>query len=100
MKRMAALIGTALVLALGGNPAAATTIATFTTSGTTSGGAVAGTANFDVSGSVLEITLSNTTASIGDIAQVLDGLAFTADGAGLTLTGVTAAGFLDCHSGT
>src|SRR5260370_28085040 len=97
---MAALIVAALALALWGNPAVATTIATFTTSGSTSGGAVAGTGNFDVTGSVFEITLTNTTASIGDIAQVLDGLSFTANGAGLVLTGVTAAGFLDCSSGT
>jgi len=52
----------------------------FTTSGSTSGGPVAGTADFKVIGSTLELILENTTGSVGAIAQVLDGLSFTLGG--------------------
>ena len=74
----------------------------FTTSGTTSGGSVSGTANFEITGAnAFEITIANTTTSVGDIAQVLDGLGFTlTGGSGVTFTGVTAAGFENCTSGS
>lgn len=73
-----------------------------TTSGLSSGGeSVSGSADFQIIGSTLQITLTNTTSPINDIGQVLDGLGFTLiGGSGVTLTGVTAAGFMDCHTGT
>jgi hypothetical protein len=93
---LASLLGA--VMAFAGNPALADVI--FTTSGTTSGGAVSGTATFKVVGSTLEVILDNTSALVGSIAQVLDGLAFTSDGTGLVLVSVSAAGFIDCTTST
>jgi PEP-CTERM motif len=73
----------------------------FTTSGTTSGGSVSGSADFEMGGSGLTITLTNTTGSVGTIAQVLDGLTFTlTDGTVVSLVSVAATGFEDCHTGT
>jgi PEP-CTERM motif-containing protein len=74
----------------------------FTTSGTTSGGSVSGTADFELTGlDSFEITITNTTTSVVDIAQVLDGLGFTlTGGSGVTFTGVTATGFENCTSGS
>jgi PEP-CTERM motif len=73
-----------------------------TTTGTTSGGSVSGSADFEIIGpSTMEIILTNTTGTVGHIAQVLDGLTFTLTGAaGVTLTSVSASGFEDCHTGT
>jgi hypothetical protein len=72
-------------------------IFTFSTSGTTSGGSVSGSATFDISSSAMTITLANT-GPIASIAQVLDGLAFTLSGpvTGLALTSVSANGFETC----
>jgi hypothetical protein len=73
----------------------------FNTSGSTSGGSVSGTADFTILASTLDVTITNTTNPVNDLARVLDGLAFTlVGGSGLTLTSVTAAGFVDCTSGT
>ena len=73
----------------------------FTTSGTTSGGAVSGKATFSLVGSnELDITLVNT-STVSNDADVLAGLAFTlTGGTGLSLTSVNAASFQDCTSGT
>jgi hypothetical protein len=91
----------ALVLALAAPPAMADFIFTSTTTGTTSGGSVSGTATFKLVGSTFEVILANTTGSVDDIAQVLDGLAFTlVGGSGLSLSSVSATGFEDCTSGT
>jgi PEP-CTERM motif len=79
-----------------------------TTTGTTSGGSVSGSADFEIVGSTLEITLKNTTNPVNDIARVLDGLTFTlTGGSGVTLTlvkanadGSNAHPFEDCQSGS
>ena len=91
----------ALLLGLSAAPALGSPI-TITTSGTTSGGAVSGSAVFTFSGTSLTIALQNTTATWGSVASVLDGLSFTyTGGAGLTLTGVSSpSNFMDCSSGT
>jgi hypothetical protein len=95
-----------LLLAMG---VTSTAQATFvTTSGTTSGGAVSGSANFEIVGSILEITITNTSGSIANVAQVLDGLGFTLiGGSGLALIdvianvdGSNAHPFEDCTSAT
>jgi hypothetical protein len=84
------------LMAMGAPRASADIITTFTTSGTTSGGNVAGTATFDISGTGMTITLENT-GPIASIAQVLDGLGFTlTGGTGLALTNVSAKGFETC----
>lgn len=68
----------------------------FTTSGTTTGGSVSGSANFALSGGDIIVTLTNT-SSVTAVAQVLDALNFTlTGGSGLTLIGVAANGFEDC----
>ena len=75
----------------------------FTTSGTSGGNAVSGSADFSIiSPGVLQIVITNTTGSavnpLNQISEVLDGLAFTlTGGSGFTLTNVSAAGgFEDC----
>jgi PEP-CTERM motif len=89
----------ALVLGLAAPPAMADFI--FNTGGTTSGGSVSGTADFKIVGSTLELILTNTSVSETNVAQVLDGLAFTlVGGSVVALTGVSAAGFVDCTTGT
>jgi hypothetical protein len=86
------------VIALAAVPAMANFTTIVTTSGTTSGGSVAGMATFTDVGTTLTIALENDTTNVNAIARVLDGLTFTLTGSfsGLTLTGVTAAGFYDC----
>jgi hypothetical protein len=85
----------AVLLGMSAAPALATTIA-ITTSGTTSG-PVSGEADFTFSGNSLTITIKNTTSTWKDIASAIDGLSYTlVGGAGLTLTNVSAAGFMDC----
>lgn len=88
------------LLGLGARPAFADFL--FSTSGTTSGGSVSGTADFSVSGTTLTLTLTNTTASPAAIAQVLDGFLFNLTGAtSLTLNSVSATnGFENCTTGT
>jgi hypothetical protein len=74
---------------------------TFTTTGTTSGGSVKGTAKFVIGASQMTLTLTNTTTTVASIAQVLDGLDFTlTGGSGLSLNNVSATAFEDCSSGT
>jgi hypothetical protein len=83
---------------LAANPATANII--YTTSGTTSGGSVAGSADFTIGASTLTLVITNSTSSVGDIAQVLDGLSFTTvGGSGLSLSSVSATGFVDCFAG-
>ena len=96
MIRGIALAG--LVLTLGATPALASSFpVTIGTSGTTTGGAVSGSASFTISGSTLDITLTNSTTTFGSVASVLDGLTFTlTGGSGFTLASVTASGFVDC----
>lgn len=74
---------------------------TYSTSGSDSDGAVAGTAVFSVSGSDLYIILTDTSSVIGAAGQVLTGLDFTVTGgSGLTLIDVTPTTYDDCSSGT
>ncbi len=85
---------------------------TFISGTTTTGGAtVGGKAVFhNAGGGVLDLTLSNTTSTLTDIGQLLDGLGFTLSGATITnLVSVTASNgtigggsgdFVDCTNGT
>ena len=101
IKKLSSILLAAAGIALGAGLTSTAQGLLFTTSGTTSGGAVSGSADFAITGSALIITLTNTTGSVGTIAQVLDGLTFTlTNGTAVTLTGVSAAGFEDCHTGT
>jgi hypothetical protein len=68
----------------------------YSTSGTTSGGAVSGSATFVISAGKLDITLTNT-STIENAATVLAGISFTLVGGTLTgLTSASAAGIYDC----
>jgi len=101
MKKVPVLLA-ALILLLGAAGAAeAGTIYNFATNSATSGGSVAATAQFDfVSASQLQVTLTNTTSSLGFIAQILDGFSWTFNRKPTTMTlqTVTAAGgVIDCH---
>jgi len=70
----------------------------FSTSGSTSGGAVSGSADFSASATDLFVTLVNT-SSIHDAANVLTGFNFTlTGGTGITLIGVSPTSFQDCTS--
>src|SRR5207237_572256 len=77
IKKLSSILLAAAGIALGAGLTSTAQALLFTTSGTTSGGAVSGSADFAITGSALIITLTNTTGSVGTIAQVLDGLTFT-----------------------
>src|SRR5215469_11216691 len=91
------------LLALGAAPAFAD-LADFTTSGTAGGNTVSGTADFALAsgnintGGTITLTLTNTTALVNQISEVLDGLVFSFKGSltSFSLTTVAATGFEDC----
>lgn len=68
----------AVILLASSMTAGASTL--FITSGTSGTSAVSGSALFNVTSSSLSITLTNTTADLGDIAQILDGFMWTMEG--------------------
>jgi hypothetical protein len=94
IKRLALCSLGCLILASSAKPVFADIV--YTTSGTTSGGSVSGSATFVISAGKLDVTLTNT-STIHNAADVLTGLSFTLTGGTLTgLTGASAAGVEDC----
>jgi hypothetical protein len=101
MKNRIAILATAIALFLSAG-AQAGTIYTYQTTGIIDSKAVKGTATFDVGTTGLKITLENTTASVTDIAQILDGFLWTMDvSPALTAAGLTLNGYaVDCNQDT
>ncbi len=94
LKRLAFYSLGCLILASSAKPVLADIV--YSTSGTTSGGAVSGSVTFAISAGKLDVTLTNT-STIHNAADVLTGFSFNLTGGTLTgLTGVTAAGVEDC----
>lgn len=88
-----------VMLALSAAPALATPITvTYTTSGTSGGDAVSGTATFVFSATSFTVTLNNTTSPTSMTAQELDGLTFDLSGGSGSpdLVSVSAADIVDC----
>src|SRR5579862_9692800 len=92
----------ALMLALSATPALATPITvTYTTSGSSGGSAVSGTATFVFSATSFTVTLNNTTSPTSMTAQELDGLTFDLTGSGSPdLVAVSAPEIVDCSGAT
>lgn len=88
----------ALILALSASPALATPIIV-TTSGSSGGSAVSGTATFVFSATSFTVTLNNTTSPTSMTAQELDGLTFDLTGSGSpSLVAVSSAQIVDCSN--
>lgn len=98
-----ALLAMGLLLTLGTSSVYADNVISFDTSGTSSGYAVSATALFDINPTAytMTITLTNGNTTNATVAALLDGFNFTTTGgSGLSLVSVSAAGFMDCTSGT
>lgn len=91
LKRLTISLGMFCLIALGSATAARAD--TYTFAGSPNGQPVTATASITQSGSLLTITLTNTTANINDVGQAISDFSFSINGSALTnTTGFTGSG--------